>query len=133
MYLVTALGEVYPTAAERQARAVLMTNPAAVLMGGPAFGLDGYTIGAMVANEGTLTMLVATAIMSILLVVRHTRAEEETGRAELVRAAAVGRRAGLAAATGGPGSGALIALTAAAAGLFAAGLVGIRRRDTSAG
>ena len=34
--------------------------------------------------------MVAVAIMSIQLVVRHTRAEEESGRAELVRAG-VGR------------------------------------------
>ena len=36
--------------------------------------------------------------MSIQLVVRHTRAEEESGRAELVRAGVVGRRAPLTAA-----------------------------------
>ena len=36
--------------------------------------------------------------MAILLVVRHTRAEEETGRAELVGAGVVGRHAPLAAA-----------------------------------
>ena len=36
--------------------------------------------------------------MSILLVVRHTRADEETGRAELVGAGVVGRHAPLAAA-----------------------------------
>ena len=36
--------------------------------------------------------------MSILIVVRHTRAEEETGRAELVGAGVVGRHAPLAAA-----------------------------------
>jgi len=42
--------------------------------------------------------MVAAAIMSIQLVVRQTRAEEESGRAELVRAAVVGRRAPLTAA-----------------------------------
>ena len=36
--------------------------------------------------------------MSVQAVVRHTRQNEETGRAELVRAAVVGRYAALAAA-----------------------------------
>jgi ABC-2 type transport system permease protein len=52
----------------------------------------------MIANELTLTTLVAAAIMSIQLVVRQTRAEEEAGRAELLLAAVVGRRAPLTAA-----------------------------------
>lgn len=41
---------------------------------------------------------VFVALMSILLVVRHTRAEEETGRQELLGATVVGRRAPLTAA-----------------------------------
>lgn len=41
---------------------------------------------------------VFVAILSIVLVVRHTRAEEETGRQELVGAGVVGRRAPLTAA-----------------------------------
>ena len=40
----------------------------------------------------------SAGLMAILLVTRHTRAEEETGRAELVGAGAVGRNAPLAAA-----------------------------------
>ena len=52
----------------------------------------------MVANEVALAVMVAAAIMSIQLVVRNTRAEEESGRAELVRAGVVGRRAALTAA-----------------------------------
>ena len=34
---------------------------------------------------------IAAALMSIFLVVRHTRADEEAGRGELVGSAAVGR------------------------------------------
>lgn len=88
---VPALDEAYPTAQARAARAVLMQNPAAIMLAGPGYGLDDYTLGAMVTNELSLTLIVAVAIMSIQTVVRHTRAEEESGRAELVRAAAVGR------------------------------------------
>ena len=32
-----------------------MTNPAAVMLSGPGYGLDDYTLGAMVANEVALT------------------------------------------------------------------------------
>src|SRR5699024_8083674 len=41
---------------------------------------------------------ILAALMSILLITRHTRAEEESGRAELVRANVVGRQAHLTAA-----------------------------------
>ncbi|MCP2333529.1 ABC transporter permease [Actinoalloteichus caeruleus] len=90
-----ALEDLMPTQEDRQLRAELIRGPAAVVMSGPGYGLDDYTYGAMVANEIGLLAVVAAAIMSILLVVRHTRTEEETGRAELVRANVVGRRAGL--------------------------------------
>jgi ABC-2 type transport system permease protein len=98
VYTAVGLGAVYPTAADRQGRAAVITTPAGVLLSGPGYGSDNYTLGAMIANEISLTTLVAAAIMSIQLLVRQTRAEEESGRAELVRAAVVGRRAPLTAA-----------------------------------
>src|SRR5690606_11002785 len=92
-YVAVALDALYPTAAERQARAALVSSPAGIMLSGPQYGIEDYTLGAMIANEMALTVMVAVAIMSISLVVRHTRAEEETGRAELVRAGVVGRHA----------------------------------------
>ena len=59
----------------------------------PGIWPDHYTYGAMTANELLPLTAVAVALMSIFLVVRHTRAEEESGRADLVRAAVVGRHA----------------------------------------
>jgi ABC-2 type transport system permease protein len=89
------------------------------MFSGPAFGADRYTLGAMVANELGLTVMIAAGIMSILLVVRHTRAEEENGQAELLLAGAVGWRAPLTTAVG------LMVLSDLAVGLLiAAGLVG---------
>lgn len=79
--------------AARSARAVLVSSPAMVSMSGPGYGLDDYTPGAAVANELILWVVLAAAVMSILQVVRHTRAEEENGSAELVRAGTVGRHA----------------------------------------
>ena len=75
------------------ARATLMTTPAMVAMAGPGYGIEHYTPGAAVANELILWLVLTLAVMSILQVVRHTRAEESSGRAELVRAGAVGRHA----------------------------------------
>ncbi len=88
---IASLPEVYRTAADRQARAGLADNPAFVLFSGPGHGLDNYTFGAMVANEMLGFFALLLAFMSIFLVVRHTRAEEQYGRTELVRAAVVGR------------------------------------------
>ena len=90
---VVALEETYPDAAALQARAVLLDSPAAVMMTGPAFALEDYTFGAMIANELSLWLLLPAAIMSVLLAVRHTRSEEESGRLELLRSLPVGRYA----------------------------------------
>lgn len=52
----------------------------------------------IVAYETTSTATVLVALMVVFLVVRHTRAEEESGRAELLRATVTGRHAATAAA-----------------------------------
>lgn len=93
-----SLTDLFPDERSRQARAALIENPATLAMTGPGYGIDDYTYGAMVSQEFFLYSALIVAFMSVLLIVRHTRAEEETGRAELIRAAAVGRHAGLAAA-----------------------------------
>jgi ABC-2 type transport system permease protein len=72
-------------------RAALMRTPAMISMAGPGYGVENYTPGAAVANELILWIVLTLAVMSILQVVRHTRAEEESSRSELVRAGAVGR------------------------------------------
>jgi ABC-2 type transport system permease protein len=88
---VVSLDEAYPTDAALQSRGALLANPATIMMTGPAFAADHYTFGAMVANELALYVFLAVGIMSILLAVRHTRAEEESGRLELLRSMPVGR------------------------------------------
>lgn len=95
---ISSFPTVYGTEASRQARAALMSNPASVVLTGPGYGLHDYTFGAMTANEMGGFTAVAFAFMGVLLLVRHTRAEEEYGRAELVGAAVVGRHAPLTAA-----------------------------------
>lgn len=88
---VASLRVTYTTPESLQSRAALMDNPSAIMMTGPAFALDDYTFGAMLANELSLWVLVPAAIMSVLLAVRHTRGEEESGRLETLRALPVGR------------------------------------------
>jgi ABC-2 type transport system permease protein len=88
---VASFGPTYPTAADRQAQAEVDGTPLMRLFTGPGFGLDNYTYGAMTANEMLALTALVVALMSIFLVVRHTRGEEETGRAELVLATAVSR------------------------------------------
>ena len=88
---VGALEAAFPDGEARRARAALLDDPSVVMMTGPAFGTENYTLGAMTVNELSLSVLVATAIMSILLASRHVRAEEESGRLEVIRALPVGR------------------------------------------
>ncbi|MET9888027.1 ABC transporter permease [Streptomyces sp. NPDC006430] len=115
--LPASLASAYGTAAERaRLLATMNTNGSLRAMYGPVFG---DSIGALTAWRGGIFAGVLAAIMSLVIVVRHTREEEETGRQELLSAAMVGRRAPLTAAL-------LAALVAngLAALLVAAGLAG---------
>jgi ABC-2 type transport system permease protein len=66
-------------------------SPVNYLMSGRQAGLD--TLGGIVANEISQVAQVGICLMVVFLVVRHTRAEEESGRAELLRSTVVGRHA----------------------------------------
>lgn len=85
----------YSTPEERAILALTMENPAVVAMIGPVYGIDDYTYGAMTANQMLLFMAIAVGIMNILLVIRHTRSDEESGRVEVIRSLPVGRLANL--------------------------------------
>lgn len=117
---VVALEEAYPTAETLATRAALLENPATIMMTGPAFAVDDYTFGAAVANELSLYVFLAVAIMSILLTVRHTRAEEEDGRLEMIRALPVGRFSPATAAVATVGLANLLVGAATSVGLIAA-------------
>ncbi|MCL2594066.1 MAG: hypothetical protein FWD83_00880 [Promicromonosporaceae bacterium] len=93
LYCVFALAQVFGDTESQQARAALMRSPASVLMTGPGYGLDHYTLGPIMANELLLWFILAAGLMSAFQIVRHTRAEEESGRSELLRAGVVGRHA----------------------------------------
>ena len=94
---VESIKALFPTqAALDQAAAASAANVAVIVFNGPAQSLG--TLGGEVAFQAGSTILVVVALMSLLTVVRCTRAEEESGRAELVRATRVGRHADAAAA-----------------------------------
>ncbi|MEV6105444.1 ABC transporter permease [Streptomyces sp. NPDC051940] len=96
-----------------------MDSPAGLAMSGPRHYLDDYNFGSMLGHQLLGFTAVMVGIMSVLMITRHTRTEEETGRAELVRSTVVGRHAHLAAAL----SVAAVA-NAALALLLAVGLAG---------
>ena len=85
-------------AASRQAMADVMNNPAMVAMVGPIVGEDNFTVGAMYTTMMLVFTALAIVVMNILFVVRHTRADEERGRYEVLRSLPVGRLSGLGAA-----------------------------------
>jgi ABC-2 type transport system permease protein len=71
------------------------TNSSLRAMVGPVFG---DSLGALTAWRAGVYAGALAAVMSLLVVVRHTRDEEESGRQELVASGMVGRRASLTAA-----------------------------------
>ncbi|MFC9943024.1 ABC transporter permease [Streptomyces pratensis] len=88
----------YAAPEDRAAVLGTMDSPAGLAMTGPRHYLDDYTFGSMLGHQMLGFLAVLVGLMSVLAVTRHTREEEETGRAELVRATVVGRHAHLAAA-----------------------------------
>ncbi|MFF2160663.1 ABC transporter permease [Streptomyces sp. NPDC058175] len=91
-----SLKSVYSTAAERADIAQSMaTNSSMRALYGPVFA---DSIGGLTAWRIGVYGGLFAAVMSLLVVVRHTRDEEESGRQELVSSAMVGRRAPLTAA-----------------------------------
>jgi ABC-2 type transport system permease protein len=88
---VQSLRDVFPTAAERQQYA---DNGGFIALYGR---LSGTSVGEFVTwRAGFVPVIVG--LIGLLMVIRHTRVEEESGRRELLGATVVGRNAGLAAA-----------------------------------
>lgn len=80
----------YDSDQDRFAMAQTMENPAMIAMVGPG-ELDNYTLGAMTTHQMLLMTAVVAGLMSILLLARHTRGDEEDGRIELIRSLPTGR------------------------------------------
>ncbi|MFC4560045.1 ABC transporter permease [Virgibacillus kekensis] len=85
-----AFESLYATQQDRDTITETMTNPAMTAMLGPG-DLENYTIGAMTSHQMLLMTAVVVGLMAILLVTRHTRADEEDGRIEMIRSLPSGR------------------------------------------
>ncbi|MFE9324778.1 ABC transporter permease [Nocardia sp. NPDC052278] len=116
---VSSAKAVYTTQADldHAARSV-MESPALIAMYGPVFSTDLGSVGLWKAGPFYAMMAIAT----ILTVIRHTRVEEETGRAELVGATSIGRYAGLSAAMIMTATGCLIVAILSALALYGSDL-----------
>jgi ABC-2 type transport system permease protein len=92
---VGSIEKVYPDQASRAMFAAsIMASPAQRALYGQIYN---DSLGATgIWKAGMFHLLIAVAV--ILTVIRHTRADEETGRAELIGSTAVGRYASLSAA-----------------------------------
>jgi ABC-2 type transport system permease protein len=95
LVVVATVGSIkglYPTQADLDTAArASEDNAAAIVFNGPAQGLD--TVGGQVAFQTGTFGLILMGLMSIFMLGRMTRGEEEAGRAELVRSLAVGAHA----------------------------------------
>lgn len=123
---VYGIKKFYPTVHDRAVFAVTANhNPALLSIYGPVYG---SSLGSLVAWRDSAVAALLAGLMNIFIVVRHTRADEEAGRLELVGSAAVGRHAALAAAVAiSVGAnvviGVVMTVAAVALGLPAAGAV----------
>ncbi|RJL35749.1 ABC transporter permease [Bailinhaonella thermotolerans] len=133
----SAIAELYPQAGRRLALGVTIGSaPALQALTGPVY--DASSVGGLTAWRATIVASVLAALMSVTAVTRHTRAEEESGRAELIGACAVGRQALASAAVlvaGGAGLllGLLIALALTGQGLPAGGALALGLAVTGTG
>lgn len=91
-YFCTALGTVLDEQS-LQGMAELALSPVTALVGGPGYGFDAITVPRFLAGLYGTYLMLGCALMSMLTISRHTRAEEQHGRAELVLAAPVGHHA----------------------------------------
>ena len=92
---IASIATIYPTEADRASLAAsIMASPAQRAMYGQIYHSSLGAVG--IWKAGMFHALIAVA--AILTVIRHTRAEEETGRTELLNSTMVGRYASLTAA-----------------------------------
>ncbi|AXH97293.1 ABC transporter permease [Ornithinimicrobium avium] len=98
VYVGVALPGVAPTEEALASVVPVFNQPVGRMFTGPGLGLDAPTYERFFAAGYVLYLFVIAALMNIMLLARHTRAEEQSGRAELVRANVAGRHAALTAA-----------------------------------
>lgn len=92
----SSVRELYADETERQTQAAAKASAvAARMISAPPTGTD---LGALMVGDSFIFLAVLVAFMTTLMVVRHTRQNEELGRAEMTGSMVVGRYAHLTAA-----------------------------------
>ncbi|GIF51981.1 ABC-2 type transport system permease protein [Asanoa ferruginea] len=92
--VASSFASLYPDPAELAKFAASMSNPSLTAVYGPIWAPN---LGGLTAWRSSIVLLIV-ALATAFTVIRHTRAEEEQGRRELLGATVIGREAGLAAA-----------------------------------
>lgn len=116
-----ATAGLYPDEAQRvQAAELVNATSALVALYGPIY--DPTSLGALALFKLTAFGAAIVSLLMVFVVVRHTRAEEESGRLELLGSASLGRMAALAAALIVAMGSSLVLGLASAIALIAAGL-----------
>ncbi|RMI35012.1 ABC transporter permease [Nocardia stercoris] len=132
---VTSTNKVYSTPTELESfRQSILNSPAELAMYGPMYNISHGAAG--VWKAGMFHAIIAIA--TILTVIRHTRAEEESGREELLAATRVGRLANLTAALllacgAAVATGVVSALSISSAGVPLAGSLAFGLAEAGAG
>ena len=116
-----AVPGVYDTPAKVAGYAATVgASAVSLLMSGRQSGID--TIGGITANEISQVAQLGITATAMFLVIRHTRAEEESGRAELLRSTLLGRHAATLAALAYASLAALLIGTVTTLSMLAVGL-----------
>ncbi len=97
-YFAHAIQVIAETEQELLSLTSMYADPVGRMMVGPGFGMEDPSHERFFSAGYALFIYILIALFAVFTVVRHTRAEEQTGRAELVRANVVGRHATLTAA-----------------------------------
>ena len=127
VYVITALvagtaytfRKVYTPATRAQLQVTAGHNPAFLFLYGKPYATS---VGALTAWRYGVWASILASLLAIFLVVRHTRADEEAGRLELIGAGVVGRHAPLTVALVVAGTGSVLLAVLITAALTVLGL-----------
>lgn len=98
MYFANAIKVIAEDTTELISLTVMFADPVGRMMTGPGYGIDAPTHERFYSAGYVLFVLILVALMAIFTVTRHTRADEQAGRSELLRSNVLGRHAPLTAA-----------------------------------
>lgn len=86
--VAAAFNEMFASQEELMGMVMTLDNPAMIAMLGPLYG---HTIAAVYTQNMLVFVAITVGIMNIFMVTRHTRADEEEGRLEVLRSLPIGR------------------------------------------